>query len=95
MLGKYGGIFMASSCLKMDKGIRNYLGLSLFPQAGVAIGLVLFVQASPVVHNASAAVQADIAKMINIVLMSVFFNEIVGPPLSKFAIMKNLKGRVS
>ncbi|NLN35473.1 MAG: hypothetical protein GX157_05685 [Candidatus Cloacimonetes bacterium] len=95
MLGKYGGIFMASSCLKMDKGIRNYLGRSLFPQAGVAIGLVLFVQASPVVHNASAAVQADIAKMINIVLMSVFFNEIVGPPLSKFAIMKNLKGRVS
>lgn len=93
MLGKYGGIFLGSSALGLDRNMRNYLGLSLFPQAGVAIGLVLFVQASPVVQNASPAIQADISKMINIVLMSVFFNEIVGPPLSKLAILKNLKGR--
>lgn len=93
MLGKYGGIYLGSIPLKLDRNIRNYLGLSLIPQAGVAIGLVLFVQASPVAQNASPAVQADIAKMINIVLMAVFFNEIVGPPLSKLAILKNLKGR--
>jgi Kef-type K+ transport system membrane component KefB len=95
MLGKYGGIFLGCSALGLDRNMRNYLGLSLFPQAGVAIGLVLFVQASPVVQNASPAIQADISKMINIVLMSVFFNEIVGPPLSKLAILKNLKGRHS
>jgi len=93
MLGKYGGVYLASILLGLPKTIRNYLGLSLFPQAGVAIGLVLFVQASPVVQNASSAIQVDIAKMINIVLMSVFFNEIVGPPLSKLAIIKNLTGR--
>lgn len=93
MLGKYGGVYLSSLALGLDKDVRNYLGLSLFPQAGVAIGLVLFVQASPVVQNAAPAIQADIAKMINIILMSVFFNEIVGPPLSKLAIIKNLKGR--
>ncbi len=93
MLGKYGGVYLGSLSLGLDKNIRNYLGLSLFPQAGVAIGLVLFVQASPVVHNAPVEIRTDIAKMINIVLMSVFFNEIVGPPLSKLAIIKNLKGR--
>jgi hypothetical protein len=75
--------------------VRNYLGLSLFPQAGVAIGLVLFVQASPVVQSVSEPIKAEIVKMINIVLMSVFVNEIVGPPLSKIAILKNLKGRQS
>lgn len=95
MLGKYGGVYLGSLSLGLDKKVRNYLGLSLFPQAGVAIGLVLFVQASPVVQSAPEYIKADIAKMINIVLMSVFVNEIVGPPLAKLAILKNLNGRQS
>ncbi len=92
-IGKYFGVFFAAWGIGMDKKIRNYLGLSLLPQAGVAIGLVLFVQASPLMANLSDAVHLEISKMINIVLMSVFFNEIVGPPLSKIAIVKNLKRR--
>jgi hypothetical protein len=31
--------------------------------------------------------------MVNIVLLSVFFNELVGPILSKFAIEKSMRGR--
>ena len=92
-VGKYFGIFISGTALKVDKKIRNYLGLSLLPQAGVAIGLMLFVQASPIVQQASAEVQNKIAQMTNIILMSVFINEIIGPPLSKFSIMKNLKRR--
>jgi Kef-type K+ transport system membrane component KefB len=92
-IGKYFGVYFASTGLKIQKNIRNYLGLSLLPQAGVAIGLVLFIQGSPFIANASPQIKNEIGKMINIVLMSVFFNEIVGPPLSKFAIMKNLKRR--
>ncbi|MBN1327691.1 MAG: cation:proton antiporter [Candidatus Cloacimonetes bacterium] len=91
--GKYFGIFLPGKRLGLQKPVRNYLGLALFPQAGVAIGLVLFVQASPIVQNASAAVQTEISKMINIVLMSVFCNELTGPPLAKIAILKNLKRR--
>lgn len=92
-LGKYSGIYLGATALKIKKPIRNYLGLSLLPQAGVAIGLVLFVQGSPIVTNATPSIQSDIAKMINIVLMSVFFNELIGPPLAKIAILKNLKRR--
>ncbi|MFA7026070.1 MAG: cation:proton antiporter [Candidatus Cloacimonadaceae bacterium] len=92
-IGKYSGVYLAAWGIGMDKKIRNYLGMSLLPQAGVAIGLVLFVQASPVLANVSPAVQDEISKMINIVLMSVFFNEIIGPPLSKIAIVKNLNRR--
>lgn len=91
--GKYFGIYFAGAGLKVQKNIRNYLGLSLLPQAGVAIGLVLFIQGSPFIANASPQIKNEISTMINIVLMSVFFNEIIGPPLSKFAIMKNLKRR--
>ena len=91
--GKYFGIFISGAALKIDKNVRNYLGLSLLPQAGVAIGLMLFVQASPIVQLASLEIQREIAQMTNIILMSVFVNEVVGPPLSKFAILKNLKRR--
>jgi hypothetical protein len=91
--GKYFGVFIPCTVFKLEKNLRNFLGLALLPQAGVAIGLVLFVQASPIILNASPEVQNQISKMINIVLMSVFFNELVGPPLSKLAILKNLKRR--
>lgn len=92
-IGKYSGVYLAAWGIGLDKNIRNYLGLSLLPQAGVAIGLVLFVQASPVTANVSPVVDLEISKMINIVLMAVFFNEIIGPPLSKIAIVKNLNRR--
>lgn len=94
-VGKYMGVFLSGSAFRLPPKIRNYLGLSLLPQAGVAIGLVLFVQGSPIIINASEAVQIEISKMINIVLMSVFFNELIGPPLAKLAILKNLKRRNS
>jgi len=91
--GKYFGIYIGGTALKIDKNVRKYLGLSLLPQAGVAIGLMLFVQASPVVLQASVQIQNEVAEMTNIILMAVFVNEIVGPPLSKFAILKNLNRR--
>lgn len=90
-VGKYLGIYFSALSAGLEKNIRKYMGLSLLPQAGVAIGLVLFVQASPVIIAADQVIQESIGKMINIVLMSVFFNEIVGPPLSKLAIIKSLK----
>lgn len=92
-LGKYFGIYLTGSVLKIEKNVKKYLGLSLLPQAGVAIGLMLFVQASPIVLQSSVELQNEIAEMTNIILMSVFVNEVIGPPLTKFAILKNLKRR--
>ena len=39
ILGKYGGAFSGCLLTGKDKRVRNYLGLALIPQAGVAIGL--------------------------------------------------------
>lgn len=88
MAGKYGGVFIGSCITGAHVNIRRYLGFCMFPQAGVAIGLVLLLQGSPVVSQFPAETRAFITQMINIVIFSVFVNELIGPPLSKFAIVK-------
>ena len=39
IIGKYAGAYLGGLVTKSDKKIKNYLGLGLIPQAGVAIGL--------------------------------------------------------
>ncbi len=92
--GKYLGIFLPSFPLKVESKIRNYLGLGLFPQAGVAIGLAVFVKGSELFVNSSQAIQLEINEMLNLLLFSVFINEIIGPFLAKKAIMNNLNRRI-
>ncbi len=86
--GKYGGIWVGCTMSGIGKPIRENLGWCMLPQAGVAIGLVLLIQASPLMQGLSAGQQAVIHNMVNIVLLSVFVNELVGPPLSKMAIIR-------
>jgi Kef-type K+ transport system membrane component KefB len=92
-LGKYSGVYIPAALTKAPTEVKKLLGLALLPQAGVAIGLVLFVEASPVIGRAPDSVQQMIAQMVNIVLMAVFFNELVGPILSKTAIQRSMRGR--
>ncbi len=86
--GKMSGIFLGGTILKTSAPIRKYLGFCLFPQAGVAIGLALFVQTSPLAQHASLATQEILVLIVNIVLFSVFVNELVGPAISRFGIKK-------
>ena len=87
-IGKYGGVFVGCAMSGASRPIRNYLGICMLPQAGVAIGLVLLLEASPMVIALAAEQQETIRDMVSIVLLSVFANELVGPPLSRFAIIK-------
>jgi len=87
-LGKYGGAFVGCALAGGSSRIKNYLGICMLPQAGVAIGLVLLLEASPMVSALAVEQQETIRDMVSIVLLSVFVNELVGPPLSKFAIIK-------
>jgi len=81
MLGKIGGTWLGGYVSKVSPEIRKYLGVTLLPQAGVAVGLVLIAHENP-----AFKIYGDI--MINIVLASVAINEIVGPPLASLAIRK-------
>lgn len=86
--GKMVGVNIASRIVKAPANIKKYLGLCLFPQAGVAIGLVLFVETSPVLEQASAGVKDALSLILNIVLVSVFINELIGPSISRYGIVK-------
>lgn len=87
IFGVWGGAVMAKS----KPSIRKYLGFCMLPQAGVAIGLVLMIQASPLISTLGPEQKDIIAMMVNIILLSVFFNELAGPPISKMAIVKALE----
>jgi len=58
---------------------KKYLGLALLPKAGVTIGLALL---------AESAFPTFGAIMVNAILASVIINELVAPPLTKYAIFK-------
>ncbi|PIE52629.1 hypothetical protein CSA37_05205 [Candidatus Fermentibacteria bacterium] len=82
--GKYFGVWTGAKLAGSSPLIRNYLGLAMLPQAGVAIGLALYIQAAPFF----AGHQELAATMVSIVLMSVFVNELSGPPVSKYAVIR-------
>jgi Kef-type K+ transport system membrane component KefB len=89
--GKYGGVYAGAALSKVEPEIRNNLGICMLPQAGVAIGLVLLIQASPLVAGLNPEAVRLIDTMVNIILFSVFVNEIIGPPLSRLAIIRGNK----
>ena len=76
-MGKYLGAFTGAAMVKADKNVRNYLGLTLLPQAGVALGMCV---------SAQALGAADGLLVRNIVLFSVLIYELVGPLLTKEAL---------
>jgi len=77
-LGKYFGAYTSSKATKCDKNIVKYLGITLFPQAGVALGMAI----NPETIGEQGIVVA------NIVLFSVLVYELVGPFLTKVALTK-------
>lgn len=77
-LGKYFGANISSTLSGAPKATRKYLGITLFPQAGVALGMALKAEAL-------GSVGAIVA---NITLFSVLIYELVGPFLTKVSLTK-------
>ena len=67
--GKYLGAFGSAALCGCSPETRNYLGITLLPQAGVALGMALTAQSLP----------GDGSMVRNIVLFSVLVYELVGP----------------
>lgn len=87
-LGKYAGTYLSAMLTRSSHTIRNWMGLCLFPQAGVAIGLVLFVQTSPLMLAAPEPVKEMLVMIVNIVLFSIFINELIGPAITRHGIVR-------
>ncbi len=88
-VGKYFGARISSKWVKCDENIVKYLGITLFPQAGVALGMAI-----------KAEELGSVGLIIaNITLFAVLIYEIVGPALTKMSLLKageiNPEGAVS
>ena len=87
-LGKYYGAYSSCTLTKCSKRIIKNLGITLFPQAGVALGMSL-----------SAASLSDGAMVRNVVLFSVLVYELIGPALTKRSLLAageiKLEGKTS
>lgn len=75
-IGKYFGTFLSAKATKCDSKIQKYLGITLFPQAGVALGMC-----------ATAMQLGQQGELIrNITLFAVLIYELVGPLLTREAL---------
>ena len=75
-VGKYYGANLSCRLTKEPKPITDHLGITLLPQAGVALGMAL-----------TAANLADGALARNVVLFAVLVYELVGPALTKRSLL--------
>lgn len=75
--GKIIGASISARFMKCEQSICKYLGITLLPQAGVALGMSVTV---------AAEFGAEGAMMRNIVLFSVLIYELVSPTLTKMAL---------
>lgn len=85
VVGKWLGAFTGASITHCEKEVRTYLGFTLAPQAGVAIGLAT--TASNLFKENPATEQTG-ALILATVLTSTLIYEIFGPLVSKFALTK-------
>ena len=83
-LGKYFGAMAGAGVVKADPNVRKYLGITLLPQAGVAVGM-----ATIALNEFTALGLSDFGKKIQaVVLCATLVYEIVGPMLTKIALKK-------
>lgn len=76
--GKYFGAYGSAKIAKCEPQVTKYLGVTLLPQAGVALGM-----------SVTAMELGEVGVLIrNIVLFSVLVYELIGPLLTKIALTK-------
>lgn len=78
-LGKYLGAYLGAAITKASPNVRKYLGVTLLPQAGVAIGMAY--QVLSLLPEYGAEIQA-------VALCATLIYELVGPVCTKLALQK-------
>ena len=81
-LGKYFGAYLGGAVTKAQPNVKKYLGITLLPQAGVAIGMAQLVQSSLALSDGVKSA------VLTVVLTATLIYELVGPLLTKMALKK-------
>ncbi len=82
ILGKTLGVWIGGKISGADLSIQRYLGIALFPQAGIAIGLALSLQ-----NEVGFEIIAPI--VLNVIIATTMIHEMIGPFLTKFVLARN------
>jgi len=77
--GKISGAYVSAKMTKCEPTIQKFLGITLLPQAGVALGMSL---------TAANELEAAGELIRNISLFAVLIYELIGPMLTKIALIK-------
>lgn len=80
--GKYGGAYLGGLATRAPARTRNYLGLGLIPQAGVAIGLA----AMGARTFSSFGLEDEATMLTTIILASSILYELIGPGCAKLGL---------
>ncbi len=79
-IGKYGGAALGAMAVKADKNVVKYLGLTLLPQAGVAIGMATIARTELPEYGTLIS---------TVVLCATLIYELFGPVLTRYALAKS------
>lgn len=82
-VGKIAGAFGSAKIMKCDEKTVKYLGITLLPQAGVALGMVSTVNADSVFGGSTIGNTVRF-----VILFGVLIYEIFGPMMTKWALTK-------
>lgn len=85
VVGKWLGAYLGSSITNAEPQVKKYLGFTLAPQAGVAIGLATNASS---LFSLNEVTQISGALIIAIILTSTLIYELFGPMICKFALTK-------
>ena len=77
-MGKYAGAYLSAKATHCSPAICKYLGVTLLPQAGVALGMC----------TTAAQLGAQGALIRNITLFAVLIYELVGPLMTRWALSR-------
>ena len=79
VVGKVGGVYVGSTIVGTDSKIKNYMGIALMPQAGVALGLAMLARISiPEIGTT----------IFNTIVATTVIYEILGPIATRYALLK-------
>ena len=84
IIGKIVGVWIGSKLSNADENIGKHLGIALFPQAGIAIGLALSLQDITDFETVAPII-------LNIIIATTLIHELIGPFLTKTILIKYSK----
>lgn len=89
--GKVGGSFLGATVSGAPRNVRNYFGISLMPQAGLAVGLALLVGNEIPGYTVNGLEIGQL--VVTLVAATSIFFEVVGPVLVRFALTRSGEAR--